>query len=148
MMSYSNRAPQATDASHGPETVLLVDDDDGVRGVIRAILQSHGYVVLEASHGDGALRIAKQYEGPIHLLLTDIVMPLMNGCELVERSAPIRPETKVLFMSGYTDPTRSTCTMLKAGKDFLRKPFTASSLASKVREVLEGGDSVQELTSH
>ncbi len=144
-MNPTNLEHQAKDSSEGQGTVLLVDDDDSVRDVIRTILQAIGYVVLEASHGDGALHIARQYKGPIHLLLTDVVMPLMNGCELVERSAPIRPETKVLFMSGYTDP-RSTYNMLKAGKGFLRKPFTASSLASKVREALEGGESVQELT--
>jgi PAS domain S-box-containing protein len=130
-------APAAT--LPGWETVLLVEDEPLVRGLVRQLLQESGYTVLEASQGEDALRICRQAEGPIHLLITDVVMPGMSGRELAERMAPLRPETKVLFMSGYTDDAIVRHGVLAAEAAFLQKPFTPAGLTRKVREVLGAG---------
>jgi len=122
----------------GIETILLAEDEAVVRAVARQILEMSGYTVLEAIHGVDALRVSSEHDGPIHLLLTDVVMPQMNGRELVQALASVRPETRVLFMSGYTDDAIVRHGVLSAEVSFIQKPFAAVSLARKVREVLDG----------
>lgn len=121
----------------GKETVLLVEDEEIVRKVARQVLTMCGYCVLEAMNGHDALLLARQHEGDIHLLLTDVVMPQMSGRELAEELTRIRPETRVLFMSGYTDDAVVRHGVLSAEVSFIQKPFAAARLAMKVREVLD-----------
>ena len=121
----------------GSETILLVEDDAGVRKLAKTILQTHGYTVLEAAQGEDALRLSGQHEGLIHLMVTDMVMPEMSGRELAERLKPLRPNMKVLLMSGYTDKAMLHHGEMDPGAAFLQKPFTPQTLARKVREVLD-----------
>jgi two-component system, cell cycle sensor histidine kinase and response regulator CckA len=121
----------------GTETVLLVEDEEYVRSLVRRSLQSKGYLVLEARSGQDALHVAQEHQGPIHLLITDVVMPGMSGRELAERLTPLRREMKTLYMSGYADDSILHHGVLDAGGALLQKPFTAAALASKVRQVLE-----------
>jgi len=123
--------------THGHETILLVEDAPAVRVLARDVLQAQGYSVLEAEHGREALRIAEQYAAPIHLLLTDVVMPEMNGRDLVERLAPLRPSMAIIYMSGYTDTVVVHHGGLDPGAAFLQKPFTPSALVGKVRQLLD-----------
>jgi two-component system cell cycle sensor histidine kinase/response regulator CckA len=115
-------------------TVLLAEDEPAVRGLVRETLERLGYAVLEAKDGHEALTIIEENKTPIHLLLTDVVMPLMNGRELATRLESIRPDTKVLFMSGYMDSEFHGISELE--RDFIQKPFTAADLAKKLKEVL------------
>jgi CheY-like chemotaxis protein len=117
--------------------VLLVEDEPGVRAIGRELLALNGYVVLEAADGVEALEVAGKYEGPIHLLLSDVVMPRMGGRELAERIAATRPGIRLLFISGFTDDTVVRHGVLAAGMAFLQKPFSLESLSLKVREVLD-----------
>ena len=120
----------------GNETILVAEDEPGVRTLVSHTLRQHGYTVLEAAHGIEALAILERHKKPIHLLLTDVVMPQISGRELAERLVARQPELRVLFMSGYTDDAvlrRGLCT---ADKNFLHKPFTTGTLASRVRQVL------------
>ncbi|MDP2700600.1 MAG: response regulator, partial [Candidatus Rokubacteria bacterium] len=119
------------------ETILLVEDALRVRAVVREILEMNGYNVLEARHGVEALEISERHRGPIHLMVTDVVMPQMSGRELAQRLQPLRADMKVLYMSGYTDDAIVRHGVLGAGMAFLSKPFTPDALALKVREVLE-----------
>jgi two-component system, cell cycle sensor histidine kinase and response regulator CckA len=121
----------------GTETILLADDDPGVRALSRLALQSYGYTVLDAADGDEAVRVGQAHTGPIHLLVTDLVMPRAGGREVAERLGPIHPESRVLFLSGYTDDALVRHGVLEAGVAFLHKPFTPTTLARKVREVLD-----------
>ncbi len=135
------RGGGATEAVLTPgrgETILLVEDAQRVRAVVREILEMSGYVVLEARHGAEALEISNRHAGTIHLLVTDVVMPQMSGRELAQRLATLRPELKVLYMSGYTDDAIVRHGVLASGIAFLSKPFTPDALALKVREVLDG----------
>jgi len=109
---------------------------DRLRTLVQTVLLANGYKVLEASQGEEALEICKRQEGIIHLMLTDVVMPKMNGRELARRLASTRPETKVLFMSGYTDNAIVHQGILDEGSAFIQKPFTPGALAIKVRELL------------
>jgi CheY-like chemotaxis protein len=119
----------------GSETVLLTEDDKALRVLAREILQLQGYTVLEARDADQALRISKSHEGPIHLLLTDVVMPGMNGRELAKRLTSARSNVRVLLMSGYADPIAAHGSPVP-GASFLQKPFTPDGLTRKVREAL------------
>jgi CheY-like chemotaxis protein len=122
----------------GLETILLVEDDASLRKLARLALESRGgYRVLEASDGERARLFAGEQKGPIHLLLTDVVMPGMNGRELSEALAGLHPDMKILFMSGYTDDTVVRHGVLEKGMAFLQKPFTPDSLLRKVRDVLD-----------
>jgi PAS domain S-box-containing protein len=134
-------APQASipaaDVPRGHETILLVEDESTVRELAQQCLQSQGYDVLEAADPAVALHISNTYEGPIHLLLTDVIMPRMNGRELAERVTSARKETRVLYMSGYTENVIGHNGTLEAGINLLQKPFTLATLKAKVREVLD-----------
>ena len=121
----------------GSETVLLVEDEEGVRQLAREYLETNGYTVLEAEDGHTALELAGMHAGPIQLLMTDVVMPGISGRELAERVAKSRPEMKVLYMSGYTDQAVVHHGILDTGAVLLQKPFTMATLASKLREILE-----------
>ena len=114
------------------ETVLLVDDNDFVRGYVRQVLLTSGYQVQEAQDGREALRIGEEFEEPIHLLLTDMVMPHLGGRELAERLASRRPGIKVLFMSGFTDDVTIQRNVLTGAVAFLQKPFAPDALSAKV----------------
>jgi len=121
----------------GTETILLVEDDDMVRNLVREILESHGYTVLEAVSGAAALPIFDSYRDGIHLLLSDMIMPGMSGVELMKKALAFRPELKTLLMSGYTDESLNIGGTMDVDTAFIEKPFTPDSLARKVREVLE-----------
>jgi PAS domain S-box-containing protein len=130
--------PVASTASLlGTETILLTEDAPALRGMARQILERYGYTVLGASDGKEALSLAHSLADPIHLLLTDVVMPGMSGRELAERFIKKRPQVKVLYMSGYTDDAVVRHGVLRPGIAYLQKPFTPESLAHKVREVLD-----------
>ncbi len=124
------------EAVRGCETVLVAEDDDKVRALVCETLHARGYTVLEARDGEEALRIARSRKTPIHLLITDVIMPRMNGRKLAERLGALRPEIRLLYMSGYTDDTIVNHGVLEAGIAFLQKPFTAEALSVKVREAL------------
>jgi CheY-like chemotaxis protein len=119
------------------ETVLLVEDQDDVRELTARVLRREGYVVLEAASGAEALATAASHTGAIHLLLTDVVMPGLSGRQVAEQLTGVRPEIRVLFMSGYTDNVIAQRGVLEAGTAFLSKPFTPDALADKVRGVLD-----------
>ncbi len=119
-----------------PETILLVDDEALLRQLVRSILQTRGYTILEASGGMDAIRICQQHEGPIHLLVTDVIMPGMNGQSLTEQVTALRPHARVLYMSGCADSTLLTLSERKIEIAFIQKPFTPYALVCKVREVL------------
>jgi len=121
----------------GSETVLLVEDEEGVRDLAREMLEILDYTVLEARRPEEALRISDQRPGPIHLLLTDVIMPGMSGPALAGRLLSGRPGLKVLFMSGYTDDSIVQHGLPVAGTALVQKPFTLDALARKVREVLD-----------
>ncbi len=142
---------ESRDSLSGVETVLLVEDEEAVRTLVREILRMHGYAVLEARHGGEAILISQRHQGPIHLLLTDMVMANMSGKELSEHLKPLRPEMRVLFISGYSEETvlkgmgsraPGEMSFRESGPDygeaFLPKPFSPKTLAAKVREVLDG----------
>jgi CheY-like chemotaxis protein len=120
----------------GSETVLLVEDDEPLRTLAREILSIQGYTVLDAVSPSEALRLADVHPGPIHLLLTDVVMPQMNGRQVADHLLAARPGLQVLFMSGYTDAAIVEHGVLEPGTHFLQKPFTPDGLSRKVREVL------------
>ena len=125
-------------AQQGTETLLLVEDEDAVRALVRNVLKERGYRVMEASRGEDALELADQYWGQIDLLVTDVVMPQMSGRELARRLANLHPQIKVLYISGYTDNAVWHQGGLDSGGAFLQKPFSPEALARKVREVLGG----------
>jgi PAS domain S-box-containing protein len=129
--------PVATPVAGGRETILLVEDDPHVRELTRDVLSSRGYAVLVVEDTRTVASVCEQYAGPIHLLLTDVVMPGLSGREVVSRVLAQRPETKILYMSGYTTDAVVHHGVLDANAFFLPKPFTPRSLAAKVREVLD-----------
>jgi PAS domain S-box-containing protein len=121
----------------GTETILLAEDEPALRELTREILEEHGYTVIEAGSGDGALKRAAAYPGDIGLLLTDVVMPRMSGRELAEHLTRLRPRLRVMFMSGYTDDAVVRHGVLATSAAFIQKPFGSASLLAKIREVLE-----------
>jgi len=150
--SFKIYLPQVTEAtdtdrprptvasSSGTETILLVEDNAGLRKLATRLLEPAGYTVLGAATGEEALRLLERHEAPVHLLLSDVVMPGMSGRHLAERLAQTRPGMKVLYMSGYTGDTILRHGVLEAQTPFLNKPFTAAALLRKVREVLDSTD--------
>jgi two-component system cell cycle sensor histidine kinase/response regulator CckA len=126
--------PVTTASSPGSGTVLLVDDDEEVRTLASRVLRDHGYVVLEAANPDEALAICAEHKEPIDLLLTDVVMPIMSGRELAEQVRPLRPEARIMYMSGYPGDVIGKHGVLASGS-FIQKPFTPAILSAKVHEV-------------
>jgi PAS domain S-box-containing protein len=127
----------AADSAPVRETVLVVEDENTLRHLTRQYLANQGYTVLEANNGVAAMQISAAHPGPIHLLLTDIIMPGMNGRELAQRITAVRPETRVLYMSGYTENAIGHNGVLDAGVNLLQKPFTLPTLKSRVREAID-----------
>src|SRR5205085_8664642 len=117
------RGAEPEEVLRGRETVLLTEDEEMVRRLAREVLEMYGYRVLEAANGGAAFLICERHEWPIQLLVTDVVMPEMSGRELADRLARLRPDMKVLYMSGYTDTTVNEG-VLEEGADFIQKPFT------------------------
>jgi hypothetical protein len=140
--------PQVTDAvvedapapieavSTSGETLLVVEDNDMVRALVEEVLREEGYRVVTAADASQAIEACRQQVGPIHLMLTDVVMPKVSGCELAEQAASIRPEMKVIFMSGYADSAVAQRGVRPSEGHFLPKPFTNDALIAKIREVL------------
>jgi CheY-like chemotaxis protein len=118
------------------ETLLLVEDDAFVREITVASLEELGYIVLAAESGEAALKTAASHEGPLHLLVTDVIMPGMAGPKVAEALQRLRPETKVLFVSGYTDDAMVHHGIREGEIAFLQKPFTLEALSRKIRETL------------
>ena len=138
------RAPLATGRLSGAETILLAEDEDAVRGLVRRILEKQGYTVIAARDGSEALQLAAQHEGGIHLLLSDVIMPGMGGFELSDQIRRERPGIRVLYMSGYTDNEIDRRGISGADAALLEKPFTVHSLAAAVRAALRApGDDGQ-----
>jgi CheY-like chemotaxis protein len=133
-------APPATSA-RGTETVLVVEDEDDVRALTIEVLGECGYAVLAASDGEAALRVAARHPGPIHLLLTDVVMPHVNGWELAQQLTAVRPGTRVLYITGYDEITEARERLPDA--DVLQKPFMPDVLARRVRQVIGAGEGGQ-----
>ncbi|MES1207114.1 MAG: ATP-binding protein [Pseudomonadota bacterium] len=131
------RAPRTVSDDHGTETILLAEDDDRVRAVLRAMLRKQGYGVLEAANAGEAMLIFERRAKQIDLLLTDVVMPRLSGRKLVERLYAMRPDLKVIYMSGYNDDFVFSQGVLEPGAAFLPKPIRPEMLAQKVREVLD-----------
>ena len=125
-----------TASFRGEETVLLVEDEDMLRGLLAKFLRLYGYTVLEARHGGEALLTCERHPGPIHLMVTDVVMPQMSGRELADRLTPLRPEMKVLYMSGYTEDALVQHGVADLSVAFLQKPFRPIELARRVHAVL------------
>ena len=119
------------------KTILLVEDDESVRMIAQRILLDAGYAVLEAEGGLSAIDVCDDHSGPIDLLLTDVIMPRMNGWQAAERIAVTRPAIKVLYMSGYDNETINQSGFLKSDVTLLEKPFTVSDLLNKVCAVLD-----------
>ncbi len=134
--------PESRERSHGSEIILLVEDADPLRKLAQVFLESNGFRVLSAPSGEAALEIAVRHSGSFDLLLTDVVMPGMNGRVLAEQLSMRQPGLKVLFMSGYTDSFIAGHGVLQEGTNLLHKPFTEETLVSKVREVLDGAKNV------
>jgi two-component system cell cycle sensor histidine kinase/response regulator CckA len=134
-------APGKAMALGGSETVLVVEDQDAVRQLAIAILQKYGYHVLQAANGPEAMVVAERYPAIIHLLLTDIIMPFMDGRELADKLRVVRPEIKVLYVSGYSEEKIGRSRASDTDLAYLAKPFTPEGLATRVREVLaeDGG---------
>lgn len=133
--AQERRAP--TRLMPGSETVLVAEDEIHLLDLVRQVLQRQGYTVLVARDGNEAMRLAEWHAGPIHLLLTDVVMPGMNGHELAERLAPVRPETRVVYMSGHSEDAVLRHGVSRDRVAFLQKPFTLDRLARKLREVAD-----------
>ncbi|MDQ3207370.1 MAG: PAS domain-containing protein [Gemmatimonadota bacterium] len=133
-------APAKPVSVRGAETVLVVEDEEGVRSLTCRVLRTYGYTVLEAENGGEALLIAEQHPAPIHILLTDVVLPRMSGRKLAERLVRASSKLRVLYMSGYTDGSIVNHGALEPGTSFIQKPFTPEGLTQKLREVLDSPD--------
>jgi PAS domain S-box-containing protein len=132
-------APEEIRVPRGDETILLVEDEEALRTLTRLVLEAHGYTVLEARDGQEALDLAARHPGTIHLAATDMVMPRMGGRQLAGRLAELRPRTRILFMSGYTEDAELRRAEADTGAVFLPKPFSPLALVRKVRQILDAG---------
>ncbi|HLA78928.1 MAG TPA: response regulator, partial [Vicinamibacteria bacterium] len=121
----------------GSETILLAEDEEALRAIVLEILEAGGYTVLAGVTPEEVLLAARSHAGPIHLMLTDVVMPGMSGRELAGRVQAVQPGARVLYMSGYTDEAISHHGVLDSGTLFIQKPFTVEALLRRLREVLE-----------
>ncbi|MGH7506880.1 MAG: response regulator, partial [Longimicrobiales bacterium] len=121
-------------------TILLVEDESAVRALTSRVLRKYGYTVIEAPSGDEAVQLARRHTGTIDLLVTDVVMPGMSGREVADRIRASRPDTRILFTSGYTPEAILQHRVVTEGAPFLAKPFTPASLAAKVRHVLNAAE--------
>jgi CheY-like chemotaxis protein len=127
-------------AARGGETLLLAEDEEQLRDLAARVLEDLGYRVLKACDGEDALRVLRGEAGPVPLLVTDVVMPGMSGLDLADRVCAERPETRVLYISGYTDDAVVRLGALGPGRAYLQKPFSPEALALRVREVLDAAD--------
>ncbi len=124
-----------------PGTILLVEDEEFLRSMLRTVLEGSGYIVLEAAWATDALTISECYHGPIHLLLTDLIMPKMNGTHMAELIKMFRPGIRILFMSGYSGEVVVKHGLDESRADFIQKPFTPTQLSNKLRSLLENSQS-------
>jgi DNA-binding NtrC family response regulator len=138
-LSESQKQKSLAFPRRGSETILLVEDEGGVRALVRETLEMNGYTVLEARNSKEAVELCEHNPAPIHMILSDVIMPEMNGPELVKLLQSRRPDLKVLFMSGYTDDVISHHSILNHSTPFLEKPFTPDVLVHRVREILDSG---------
>ena len=136
-VKHSATTGESQETFKGNETILLVEDEVSLRKMVYRILNSRGYTVIEANHGEEALRIIKGYNDPIHLVITDVIMPRMGGKELAEGISVLSKDIKVLYMSGYTDQAIVNHGVLEPGITFLQKPFTPTEILKKVRNILD-----------
>ncbi len=134
-MTHDVQAP--SHPTREPKTILVVDDEAKIRQILRIGLTPHGFHILEAENGQEALRICKEHEGPIHLLLADVAMPGMSGVELAPRVKALRPEVQVILMSGHHDDQILLHASLNPNTPFFHKPFTLDALVLTIREVLK-----------
>jgi DNA-binding NtrC family response regulator len=125
----------------GSETLLIVENEAAIRNLLQMALRRNGYTVLTAESGREALDLVQDHSGPIHLLITDVVMPDIDGPELVRRLSTLRPDTRTLFMSGYMDDALGDHGVLPTNVNFIQKPFSPRAFAQKVREILDGTSS-------
>jgi len=125
-------------ANTGTETLLIVENEAAIRNLLQMALRKNGYTVLAAESGREALDLVRDHSGPIHLLITDVMMPEIDGPELVRRLSTLRPDTRTLFMSGYMDDALGDQGVLSAHVNFIQKPFSPRAIAQKVREILDG----------
>jgi CheY-like chemotaxis protein len=137
MTATSSRLAAITTAPTGNETILVVEDEEAIRGIVKRILREAGYTVLTATNPNEALLTCDAHQGNVHLLLTDVVMPQMGGRALAEHLTLDRPEIKVLYMSGYADDAIVHHGTLDPGTNFIAKPFSATDLKKKVRQILD-----------
>jgi CheY-like chemotaxis protein len=143
-IAEAQKTETETTIPRGSETILLVEDEDVVRGLACQILEQAGYTVLDTARGEEAVRLCSESKSAIDLLLTDVVMPQISGKEVADRVTAVTPGLKVLFMSGYTDEAIVHHGVLDANVEFIQKPFTPLALARRVREVLDAnGDAKQ-----
>lgn len=126
-----------TKAPEGSETILLVEDEPAIRQLMRRMLEARGYAVLEARNGEEAIGVAEQHRGSIHLVVTDVVMPRMNGFELAEQLTRTQPDLRVLYVSGHADHPAVRQGLRDSRHPFLLKPYTQEVLARSIREVLD-----------
>ena len=130
-------SPRPSETS-GTETLLIVENESAIRNLLQVALKRNGYTVLAAESGREALDVVRNYTGAIHLLITDVMMPDMDGPELVRQLSTIRPDTRTLFMSGYMDDTLGERGILTTNANFIQKPFSPRTIAQRVREILDG----------
>jgi two-component system, cell cycle sensor histidine kinase and response regulator CckA len=130
--------PTPLEYSRGTETILLVEDEEPLRKVVIELLTQIGYNVLSASNGREAMRVAEAHPDKIHLLITDVLMPEIDGPELAKALCALRPDLKVIYISGYTDTSLAPEGVLPAGTVLVNKPFSVRVLSAKMREVLDG----------
>jgi DNA-binding NtrC family response regulator len=139
MSAVSNRSDEYLpgDPPQEPKTILVVDDEAKMRQVLRVCLAPQGFVILEAGDGEGALRVCREHPGPIHLALVDVVMPGMSGLELAPKLVELRPDARMILMSGQTDDQILLHGSLNPNTPFFHKPFTVEELVSKISEILK-----------